>query len=262
MGTVDAGAGRAGASVRIVAWNILHGGGPRRTAEVALALAGYEPDVVVLTEFRAGRGGQLRAVLADLGLEHQRSSVGEGGVTAGVNGVLIASRWGLRGVEPGPPEEEGIGAKWVSAGVSCGGRWGEVMLGGVHIPPEAGTGRAAMWAHVVSAAGAWAGGAAVIAGDFNTGRHRVDERGSRFGSVAMMGRLATLGYVDAWRAMNPGSRARSWRGVGSVGGAGATRVDGVWVSGAMSGCISRGFLGVEAMEAGVSDHAPVVVEVG
>jgi hypothetical protein len=60
--------------MRILAWNILHGGSGRRLPEIVLALLGHRPDVVVLSEFRARLGGQIRGILADHGLSHQAAT--------------------------------------------------------------------------------------------------------------------------------------------------------------------------------------------
>ncbi|MBZ0171544.1 MAG: hypothetical protein K8E66_04120, partial [Phycisphaerales bacterium] len=60
--------------MKLLTWNILHGGGPERLCWIALALLDWAPDVIALTEFRARRGGSLRGVLADHGWPHQALS--------------------------------------------------------------------------------------------------------------------------------------------------------------------------------------------
>ena len=78
--------------MRVLSWNILHGGGGRREAILA-AIAAIDPDLVTLQEVRRCEGRDpLLEGLADLGLGEQvLSPLGD----ARSNGVLIASRWPL-----------------------------------------------------------------------------------------------------------------------------------------------------------------------
>jgi exodeoxyribonuclease-3 len=85
----------------------------------------------------------------------------------------------------------------------------------------------------------------------------VDEAGSTLGCVTALGRLATMGYVDAWRRGHAESRERTW----SHPWVGGTRIDGVYVSAAMAGGVAWAELVHGPREAGHSDHSMVVVEV-
>ena len=74
--------------MRILTWNIRHGGGTRADA-ISAQLLTHEPDLVVLTEYRENpAGASIRERLATSGLEFARSSVN----TPKVNGVLVAAR--------------------------------------------------------------------------------------------------------------------------------------------------------------------------
>lgn len=238
-------------------WNILHGGGAKRLPEIALALVERRPDVVVLVEFRTTRGGQLRAVLADAGLHHQLVSP----VSATRNGLLIASRWPLENVPEVPPSPE-LAAKWLIASLSPPGL-GPIRLVAVHIPDDfSPTARSLYWQRLVEFARASAT-RTLIAGDFNTGRHRVDEKGSRFTHTASLGELAMAGFVDLWRRKNPESRERTWVGTDPLSRErqpGGTRIDAVWASADLvDGVISAHFSHVER-ESGISDHSLLEVE--
>ena len=229
--------GDVGGGVRILTWNILHGGGPRRTPEIALDLLAQRPDVVILCEFRPGRGGQLRAVLADHGLTHQACAgeagkAGEGGATR--NSVLIASRWRMEELAEDLGAGPGLRPRWLAVRVWPPGA-GAVDVLGVHIPDDTRpTAKAVLWQGVLGFAGPRAGGWCVVAGDTNSGRHGVDESGASFGCVTALGKLATMGYVDAWRRAHPQSRESTW----SHPFVGATRIDGVYVSASMAGRVS------------------------
>ena len=60
--------------MRIVSWNIQHGGG-KRAGRTKSQLAAWEPDVVGLYEFRATEASRsIAAFLRDRGLCHQQST--------------------------------------------------------------------------------------------------------------------------------------------------------------------------------------------
>lgn len=256
--------------MRVVFWNILHGGGNRRTPEIALALLGWAADVVVLCEYRTTLGGQLRGVLADHGLEHQAcTDPGEGS-----NGLLVASRLPverLASVGAATPQRL-IGVRLAEAGM---------VLLGAHVPPlEAQDGEAqGVWQALLAAARAHADGATLVIGDLNAGRRWQDEAGlggvrrlskeppalQRVGSEAM-GRLWLMGYRDAWRAglgepegdgKSGCEREFTWfshegRGV---------RIDHVLASASLLPRVREARYEHGVRESGVSDHAAVVVEI-
>lgn len=50
----------------------------------------------------------------------------------------------------------------------------------------------------------------LLIGDFNTGRHHLDEAGATFVASEYMDRLEAAGWVDAWRQFHPREREYSW----------------------------------------------------
>lgn len=237
--------------MRILAWNILHGGGAARIPEIAVALVDQRPDVVVLTEFRPMRGGQLRAVLADHGLAHQACS----GRDAGRNAVLIASRWPVAPMNHGVAVGADVEARWL--GVRLEHSPHPIGLLGVHIPDDSRpSAKARVWQGVLDVAKPRAGAPMIIAGDTNSGRHKVDEPGNRLGCVTALGKLATMGYVDAWRARHPESPEDTW----SHPFAGGGRIDGIYVSRELAPRVTDAQLLHEARRAGHSDHSMVRVD--
>lgn len=231
--------------LRLMTWNILHGGGPVRTPEIGLAILAYRPDVVVLTEFRAARGSLLRAQLRDGGFEHQRATPTPTG-----NGILIASRLPLAEGDAG-----GLSAgRWLSVTIPALG----LRVHAVHVPddwrPRA---KAAAWQFLVSHARAGRGERAVYIGDFNTARHGQDSPGRFFGCEQLLGTFCSLGYADAWRHLNPGVREDSW-----VSPLGRGRLDAAYVSaGLLAAVQGAAYLHAER-EAGLSDHSGLMVEFG
>ncbi len=234
----------------LLLWNILHGGGPARTPEVLLAILRHRPDIVVLTEYRAHRGGQLAAALAGHGLSHQAVS----GVVANENGVFIACRWA---VEPDPPPLlPPLAAKWAAVRIPAL----RVRLGAVHVPDDsAPTARRVLWQTAAGFAAETGGGRAILAGDFNTGRRREDAEKGGFSCEAMLGKLASRGFVDCWRMKHPGAREYSWLPRGGEGTRSGRRIDHVFASAALAKTLQTSEFSQVEREAGFSDHAALMV---
>lgn len=203
--------------ITLVAWNILHGGGPERTPWIGLTLVEMAPDVVMLCEFRPGRGGQLRAQLADAGLVHQRVS----DVEPTRNGVLIASRFEL--CDAG---DEARSAQAACHGRLLAARVLGVVVVGVHVPDDGDLGKKAGFFHqLTDLARKNRDESCVILGDFNTQRRGLDADRRAFRLESKLGVLSSLGYVDAWREKHPGERENSWVSAHASG-----RLDGAYLS--------------------------------
>lgn len=237
----------SGREITLLAWNILHGGGPMRTPHIGLAIIEHTPDIVMLCEFRPGRGGQLRAQLADAGLVHQAASE----VEAARNGVLIASRFEL--------EPAGEGANLAAR--ACGGRLlavraHGVLIIGVHVPDDGTPGKkAGFFQQLTALARKNRDFPCVILGDFNTQRRGPDGTGRAFGLEAKLGELASLGFVDAWRQKHPGTREDSWVSPLSSG-----RLDGAYLSAPLADTLVGARYDHTAREGGLSDHSMLLVK--
>lgn len=255
---------QATSTIRLLTWNIQHGGGARRTPWIALALVEARADIIVLTEFRSVRGGQIRGALADHGLSHQMLSA----AADGANAVLVASRWPLQACSAAGPGRQGRVIEAYAPEI-------DLRVIGAHIPPPvhggagAGAGeRQVAWRAVLHAARAGRSGHVALLGDFNCGRAGLD--GTSFRHTALLGQLATMGYVDAWRRLHPSSRAMTWHGPRGASG----RIDLCFLSAALAEGLRACWIGECQMEVGaekpveghfdgaarLSDHAPVVVE--
>src|SRR5690606_2890220 len=124
-------------------------------------------------------------------------------------------------------------------------------------PQAAGSERTGVWRQLLVTSRQRRAGRTVLLGDFNTGRRGVD--GSVFRHAALLGQLATLGYVDAWRRMHPDGRQMTWRGPGGASG----RIDHCFLSERLApGLLAakiEGFgegSGVSGGPPRLSDHAP------
>lgn len=232
--------------MKVLTWNILHGGGPRRLPDIVLALLEHDADVVVLTEYRRTLGGQLRGVLDDHGWRYQVSTE----PPPGENGVLIASRMALEAGESAPGGPSG---RLLQVHI----RQTDTTVIAAHVPDRSAPGpRVACWRALLNLARARRDGLCVVLGDFNTGRHHLDEPGATFTCTALLGELAALGYADAWRALNPGERAASWVSRAGNG----YRIDSAYVSARLRPALRAAGYSHAERERGVSDHSVLVVD--
>ncbi|MBI1190485.1 MAG: hypothetical protein GC200_07395 [Tepidisphaera sp.] len=237
----------SGREVTLIAWNILHGGGPQRTPWIGLALIDHAPDIVMLCEFRPGRGSQLRAQLADAGLVHQRVS----DVEPTRNGILIASRFDLREAGNDAREAESACAGRLLTAIAAG-----VLVVGVHVPDDNELGKKAGFFHQLTAlARKNRDLPCVILGDFNTQRRGLDADGRAFRLESKLGVLASLGYADAWRKKHPGEREDSWVSAHASG-----RLDGAYLSAPLAHALIDARYEHAPRGAGLSDHSMLVLK--
>lgn len=259
-------------SARVMAWNILHGGGTRRTPEIALTLATAVPDIVVLIEFRPTLGGQLLGVLADRGLVHTRWSVGadwrgggadaqderrDGGPGPVANRVVVASRWALEDAPAGRQEvPPGLESRVLGVRVPAI----DLVLTGVHLPDDS---RPAL----ARAAWSWLAGVAIfsqesshlVIGDLNASRDRGPGGAHRVAGYAAqgLGRMWTAGYRDA-HTLGEESPETTWKARSGKG----LRLDHALVSAALSGRVRGAAYVHEPRNQRVSDHSALVVLLG
>jgi len=231
--------------VKLLAWNILHGGGPRRMPDITLSLLEHDADVVVLTEYRRSIGGQIRAVLDDHGWRHQVSTE----PPPGVNGILVASREPL---EPAGGQAGTLALRLLQAFLPQA----DTTLIAAHIPDRSERrARTECWRGLLSLARTARSGRCIILGDFNTGRHHRDEPGATFNCTALLGELAAMGYIDAWRAMHPDDREYSWISRAGNG----FRIDSAFVSREVGPRLRAAHYSHLERERKVSDHSALLL---
>lgn len=246
--------------IRIIHWNILHGGGSRRMPEIVLNLLTHKPDLILLSEYRTTIGGQIRGVLADHGLEHQRSSL----PAPHKNGLLWASRLPLHIPGNPAPTTHGLSARWLEVAVEGL----DLRLTGLHIPDDSRpTARAVCWRAVVEHAKAQKKNRHIFVGDLNTGRHGLDEEGRTFTCTSQLGAVCTLGYADAFRVFSPRTREWTWKAPlgsrarpASTALSGGFRLDSALVSAPLIPRLLRADYLHCVRETGVSDHSAMVLD--
>ena len=233
--------------MRILTWNILHGGGRHRLPHLLMAMLDLEPDIIVVTEARRRFAGQLAAALADAGLSHHLHT----DPPDNVNGVLLVSRSPLRPVTR-PDLPECLRHRWIEAELPEAG----LAIAGVHLAEAAKrTEHTLGWRTLLRAARARRDLPFAIAGDLNAWRV---EGGGRSGPAATnLGRLTALGYTDAWAASHPDSPGDTWSDHAGR----AYRLDYVLLSTPLAGALRGAQIAHVSRANGLSDHAALVVEV-
>jgi exodeoxyribonuclease-3 len=187
------------AQLRVLSWNIRHGGGAR-TESIARAIAAHAPDVAVLIEFRTIPGRELRRLLKAAGYRHAV----EAPLEPRQNGVAIVSRTKL-------VESERLGPSAVPKH-----RWLEVEVPRHKISIAAFYGPledvpyGAWWTSVREVMADRVKMPFVLAGDFNTGMSVVDAPRDPFYCAEHFQALQDMGMSDVWRRTNPKIREYSW----------------------------------------------------
>ena len=231
--------------MRILTCNLQHGGG-QRVDRLASAVEAHHPDVMVFTEYRDNAPGRhLLATLDAAGWRYQATSE----PARLCNGVSVVSREPFR-VVPLPESVEMSDGRF---------RWLECDLGALsvvatYVPLN--KPKLPFWAWYIEQAAARAGAHTICIGDFNTGKHRIDEVGATFRGAEYMDRMEALGYVDAWRVRYPEGREYSWfsnKGKGF-------RLDYAFLSASISPCLRDVFHDHSFRESGLTDHSALVVD--
>ena len=232
--------------MRLLTWNIRHGGG-YRVAAIADWLGRCAADVMVLTEARGTAPSQrLRGALAERGFEHQVAAT----VNARANGVLIASRRPLRH-DPLPRGLRHDSAR--AASVRCG----ELRIVGLYFPATAATIRPYFDA-VLAATPRWLAGDTVLLGDFNSGQPALDcQRPFAFTGASQFDALLEQGWVDGWRARHGTRREYTWYSHTGNG----FRIDHAFLSPTVAPRLQRARYAHTVRAHGLSDHSALVIEI-
>ena len=245
--------------MKLLSWNIRHGGGTR-LARIVEEIAAYDADVIALTEYRAEPGKELRRSLGERGWGYAETSNPQGNE----NGIAVFSRTPMRRARvcPGAPEHR---VRWLDIDFPDEG-FGvgilHVMAAGSSKKHPLNVAKVQCWEAVLGAAEERLGEAFLLLGDWNTGAHRVDETGKTFVCADHFTKLSALGWTDLWRDRNPGITEWTWYSTlkGGVRGNGF-RLDHAFATPSLVGRVESCRYSHREREAGVSDHSMVIVEV-
>jgi exodeoxyribonuclease-3 len=232
--------------LKLLAWNIRHGGGSRAAA-IANAILSHSVDVALLSEFRRQSRQSLEPQLEDAGLKLVAPDA-----LNSINHVAMFSKTTCALNTPSPD----IGHRWVEAVPTNG-----ITIVGLHIPGstdrKAGFSKAGYWDKVLRLAANNITGDAIIVGDLNTGLHRIDEAGKTFTCERAFKALGDLGFVDAWRHCNPGANDRTWYSAKGNG----FRLDHAFISPSLVPRLASCRYSHSERESGLSDHSPLLLEI-
>ncbi|HTP30812.1 MAG TPA: endonuclease/exonuclease/phosphatase family protein [Bryobacteraceae bacterium] len=245
--------------MKLLTWNIRHGGGTR-LPRIIEEIAAYDADVIALTEYRAGPGKELRAALFERGWRHVETT----GPTENENGIAVFSRTPLlrRSVCPAAPEYR---VRWLDIDLPEYG-FGigvlHIMAAGSNKTHPLNIAKVLFWEAVLSAAQARLHEPFLLTGDWNTGAHRVDEKGKTYVCAEHFGKLSASGWTDMWRHHNPGMTEWTWYSTlrGGVRGNGF-RLDHCFATPSLVPRVTSCRYSHAEREAGISDHSSLIVDV-
>jgi exodeoxyribonuclease III len=237
--------------MKLLAWNIRHGG--RTDVPLAPAIIAHDPDVIVLGEYRANGSKGLVEHLRFFGWPHVLASA----VTGKTNGVALLSKTPIESVPTplgGPPFD-------------CWGVEGHIAalrVLGVYAPLQGSVGstpavQRQFWAGIHRLMETRRDERILVIGDFNTGAAGHDGPNSLPCSTAFE-RLPSFGWVDAWRASNPGRNDFSYIHR-AASGRSNWRIDHAFVSPSVVSAVRGCRYSHIEREQGLSDHSMLIVEI-
>lgn len=254
-------------TMRVLNWNISHGGGSRVSA-ICRHIEDVHPDLLGLTEFQARNEPLLRAQLERVGYPSILTSK----LVANRNGLLVACKWQLQDVCDYTPEIDP--ERWLAL------RLDELDLDilVLHIPGapdnkfEGGYGisgakrKELFWERTIDYAVDHKDRRVIIMGDFNTG-FKIDAEGTNFKKSHYMAKLLDAGFIDTWRHLHAHERDYTWfskrkdKTTGKSQDLNGFRLDYIFVSPPLQQAIVDTAILHEPRTAGASDHASVVATI-
>lgn len=187
--------------LRILSWNILHGGGTR-CEKILSAIEEHDPDIVTLQEFRHGSSKPvLLDGLKSFGLDTLYTP---DTANARENSLMIATRLPMQ-AESFP--DSATPAKAVKATLEVSATV-ELNLISVHFPQK--KAQIPLFNALLELPSSWLDECSLLIGDFNCGIPLVDSQTKTFYATQMFQQLLSDGWHDAWRERNPDAREFTW----------------------------------------------------
>lgn len=198
--------------MRIISWNIQHGGG-LRAAAIIEQIQNWSPDIVALSEFRATAASKsMAAALHDSGFLHQETTTDIENPTK--NGLMIASKYPFK-VHPveGLLHEQ---SRWLHVEVD---QLHPMHLIKMHVPNRDSGIKYDIHNEVVKQFEQLNSTCAIAFGDTNTGVPDYDEEAKFFNRKEgqWCNDIRNVGWSDVWRKRNPQTKEYTWythQGVG------------------------------------------------
>jgi exodeoxyribonuclease-3 len=244
--------------VRILSWNIQHGGGSR-LPRIIEEITAYDPDFVAVTEYRAAPGAVLGAAMKERGLPYCQTT----NPSESRNGIAVFSR-GPIFLKPcaAPPESQ---VRWIDIDLP---EYGfsvcalHIMAAGSTVNSPCNIAKARFWNAVLANAKSRLQEPCLLIGDWNTGAHRLDEAGRTFVCAEQFASLSAIGWTDMWRHHHPGATEWTWYSKFKGGARGnGFRLDHAFATPSLLPRVTSCRYSHAERDAGVSDHSLVIVDV-
>lgn len=225
---------------RVLAWNIQAGGG-RRAAGIVESIDEHAPHVAILSEFRNNRTGhEIRRRLGQIGLRFQLKTA----ASAAENSVLMAARHPFAG-----HAYTGLDLTHPHALLRCEFPAFDVI--GAYLPHKKKHNLFDRLTHDLSESRP-----TILAGDLNTGKQYVDQKGASFWYSEALDELESLGYVDAFRHARGDVEEYSWFSHAGNG----FRYDHAYVDARLLPLVSDCYFSHKEREARLSDHSLMLLD--
>ncbi len=232
--------------MKILSWNILHGGG-KRAPDILDAIAKESPDIVTLQEFRHGNSEQvLLDGLTEMGLDEQYVPDTN---SARDNSVIIASKYSFQANIF--PRDSELPARAIRAFFPD---LAELNLIVAHLPQKQ---KQPPYLHaLIDLEKYFLEENSLIIGDLNTGIPFEDSETKSFEYTFLFQQLLRDGWVDAWRNRNLKKREFTWISTKQKNG---FRYDHALTSPSLNKLISTISYNHEVRLTGISDHSYLVL---
>jgi len=230
--------------VRLVSWNILHGGG-RRLSGILGAITGWAPDIITLQEMRSRNLAAVRERLSKAGLKFSYMSTSE---TDTQNGIFIAAR---TPIDAGDFIENRTGICQILEAEVAG-----LTLLPVHFPQKAA--QVPLFEAISKDSDSLLERDAVLIGDLNCGIPFEDSTDKTFTNARYFEACKDAGWIDAYRHLN-GKSARDFSWISPRTGRGF-RYDHALVSPSMKTHLLAASYDHGVRETGLSDHSAMILD--
>jgi len=228
--------------LKILSWNIRQGGASRKAA-IVKHLINFDATIIVLSEYRNNQHGlYIRQHLLRAGYKFQTVTA----ATLDENSVLIASKEVHHSRLFFDVQEEYKHNLIMQ-------EYDAFNLVGVYLPHKK---KHQLFNHLKTIASLEKPG--IITGDFNTGINGLDQKGSSFWYEEELFKLKKMDYVDAFRYIHGDIKEYSWYSHQGNG----YRYDHFYCHTLLTPMVKACYYIHKWREEGLSDHAPMVMELG
>lgn len=228
--------------LRILSWNIRQGGGTR-TLKIISKLADYAADILALSEYKNNDSGRkIRAALLSSGYRYQIVSA----ASSSENSAAIFSKIPCNSFLF-PSCDETYPHNIVAA------QYEAFMVYSMYLPHKK---KHNLFDFLIEEAQKPL--PSIMVGDYNSGKNYIDQKGKSFWYEDKLIEMERLDYFDAFRKSRGNVKEYSWYSHQGNG----YRYDHTYVHSSLMPIVKDCYYLHEWRESGLSDHSPMVLELG